>query len=298
MSANFRTLTLAAAAMLGVAATGACADTGSSAAPTATPTPLSPADRQTADSVQRTVDAYGSAWAEPDEATRRAILDQAWTDGGIYTDPTVYAIGRDELVSHIGGFLASPAGDAPSGGLTATSRVELFRGALRFTWAVLAPDGTVLLEGMDFGTVAADGRLSRISGFFGALPPPVPSDVPENVAAIVAAANAGGEAARIAALEPVWSDASVYTTGAASVTGVAATAVAFAARAAAHPGEEIVLTSYVDKHHDTVRFTWAWVDSSGTSTNAGISYLEVAQDGRFTRLYEFAGAPPPLNEPS
>ena len=36
--------------------------------------------------------------------------------------------------------------------------------------ALVGPDGAVAVAGMDVGEVAADGRLRRITGFFGGLP--------------------------------------------------------------------------------------------------------------------------------
>jgi hypothetical protein len=48
------------------------------------------------------------------------------------------------------------------------------RGALveRFWGRMLDPQGTVAFEGMDFGELSDDGgRLKRIVGFFGPLPP-------------------------------------------------------------------------------------------------------------------------------
>ena len=41
---------------------------------------------------------------------------------------------------------------------------------LRFSWQMIGGEGTVLLEGMDFGEVGSDGRLQRIVGFFGSFP--------------------------------------------------------------------------------------------------------------------------------
>ena len=41
---------------------------------------------------------------------------------------------------------------------------------VRFGWALLDAAGAVLIEGIDFGEVAEDGRLQKIVGFFGPLP--------------------------------------------------------------------------------------------------------------------------------
>ena len=112
------------------------------------------------------VTAYGAAWNEPDEAKRVALLDLSWADNGIYTDPTATAVGRDALVAHIGGFHKMMPGHT----IDLTSGVDTYGGFIRFAW-VTRNGSEVALEGMDFGELAPDGRISRIVGFFGPFPP-------------------------------------------------------------------------------------------------------------------------------
>jgi hypothetical protein len=50
------------------------------------------------------------------------------------------------------------------------SGIDAHHDYLRFLRELVAPDGTVALAGLDVGELAADGRLRRITGFFGALP--------------------------------------------------------------------------------------------------------------------------------
>jgi hypothetical protein len=116
--------------------------------------------------LQEIVALYGSAWNEPDAAARRRALEHAWADAGVYSDPTACVEGREALVAHIGGFQAQ----MPGARLALTSGVDEHHGAIRFTWTLYAPDGSIFTEGVDFGELAADGRLRRITGFFG--PPP------------------------------------------------------------------------------------------------------------------------------
>ena len=42
---------------------------------------------------------------------------------------------------------------------------------LRFGWELVGPDGAVALAGLDVAEVADDGRLRRVTGFFGPLAP-------------------------------------------------------------------------------------------------------------------------------
>jgi len=116
--------------------------------------------------VEEIVAAYAAAWNEPDAVARRRALERAWADGGIYSDPTARVEGRDALLAHIGGFQAQ----MPGARILLTSGIDAHHGAIRFTWALRAGDGRIVTEGIDFGELADDGRLRRITGFFG--PPP------------------------------------------------------------------------------------------------------------------------------
>jgi hypothetical protein len=119
------------------------------------------------ETVESVVDAYGAAWLEEDPDARRALLDKAWSDGGVYRDPTADLSGRAALSDHIGGFHRR----TPGARIVITSAVDAHHGKLRFTWRMLGADGATMLEGIDFGELAADGRLASITGFFGPLPP-------------------------------------------------------------------------------------------------------------------------------
>jgi hypothetical protein len=94
-------------------------------------------------------------------------LEEAWSDDGVYCDPTARVEGRDSLVSHIGGFHEQ----IPGARIDVASGVEEHHGWLRFAWTMVGPDGTTMTEGFDVGEVAEDGRLRRIVGFFGPFPP-------------------------------------------------------------------------------------------------------------------------------
>jgi hypothetical protein len=111
---------------------------------------------------------YAGAWMETDESARRRALQASWADDGAYCDPTALVEGREALVKHLGGFQAQ----MPAHRLVITSDVVEHHRFLRFTWALQNSGGDVVLEGLDFGELADDGRLRRIVGFFG---PPVAS---------------------------------------------------------------------------------------------------------------------------
>ena len=113
--------------------------------------------------IDATVGAYGAAWLEKDEAARRRLLEQAWSEDGVYQDPTAEVSGRDALVRHIAGFHAR----FPDNRIVLTSGVVHHRGKIHFTWRMVNRDGATVSQGRDFGELADDGRIRRIIGFFG-----------------------------------------------------------------------------------------------------------------------------------
>lgn len=111
------------------------------------------------------VDAYQAAWNEGDAVKRGALLDTAWSDDGRYVDPTADVTGRDALVAQIDSF----RGSLPGAKVDGTSAVATGDGAVHFRWNTSGLGGLVNVEGMDVGLTGADGRLTLIAGFFGAL---------------------------------------------------------------------------------------------------------------------------------
>jgi SnoaL-like domain len=120
--------------------------------------------------------AYVAAWNEGDEVKRRALLEIGWTDEGVYSDPMAEVTGREALVQHIGRILRQFAGSR----IILTSGVDEHHGRIRFTWARVSPNGGKARGGIDFGELGADGRLARITGFFGD-PVAIPSSWPEDM---------------------------------------------------------------------------------------------------------------------
>ena len=50
------------------------------------------------------------------------------------------------------------------------SGIDCHHDQCRFGWELVAPDGAVVVAGIDVGALAPDGRLRSIVGFFGELP--------------------------------------------------------------------------------------------------------------------------------
>ncbi|MGI8914751.1 MAG: nuclear transport factor 2 family protein [Chloroflexota bacterium] len=115
---------------------------------------------------EETVLTYCEAWATIDPAARSALLERCWAAEGVYQDPQSRGEGRDGLLALIAGFHAR----RPGARILLTSGIDSHHGMVRFRWAMLGPDGEVMLEGFDIGELAEDGRLRRITGFFGPFP--------------------------------------------------------------------------------------------------------------------------------
>ena len=126
--------------------------------------------------------AYAEAWNTPDAAKRRELLDIGLADDCSYTDPAYEVRGKEELSDHIGRSMSGEAHDGAGAGawIPISSGVDEHHGVFRFSWVLVDPQGQPLLEGMDFVELAADGRLQRITGFFGAFPP-IPESWPEHL---------------------------------------------------------------------------------------------------------------------
>lgn len=116
--------------------------------------------------LQDVLTAYIDAWSEPEPDRRAALLAISWSEEGIYRDPQMEAKGRAALSDYIGTVHERMAGAR----LAYTSGISKHHGHIYFSWQLIASDGKVVLKGVDFGTLAGDGRLRQIVGFFGDLP--------------------------------------------------------------------------------------------------------------------------------
>jgi SnoaL-like domain len=116
--------------------------------------------------VTATVDTYLSAWSEPDADRRDALVRQVWAPDGTLTDPPLAAAGHEG----ISGMHAAMQGQYPGHRFRRASAVDAHHDRFRVGWELVDPTGTVVLSGVDVGELADDGRVRRITGFFGDLP--------------------------------------------------------------------------------------------------------------------------------
>jgi hypothetical protein len=126
-------------------------------------------------SAEAAVLAYVKSWLTNDPAERQALLEQCWSDAGVYLDPMNRAEGRAGLSALIDAFHTR----LPGATFKFASGVDEHHGSLRFQWVMLDADGQTRAEGFDIGERDKSGRLQRITGFFGPFPPPPASWNPQ-----------------------------------------------------------------------------------------------------------------------
>ena len=120
----------------------------------------------TTSNVTATVDTYIAMWNETDPTKRAALIKRAWTSDGRYLDPQLEADG----VAAINGMVGAVHERFPGHRFRRVSGVDQHHDQIRFAWELFATDGSVTVGGIDIGELTADGRLRRITGFFGPLP--------------------------------------------------------------------------------------------------------------------------------
>jgi hypothetical protein len=113
-----------------------------------------------------TVDTYLSAYGEPDAERRAELIRQVWATEGRLVDPPLAAEGYED----IGGMAAALQQQFKDHRFRRVSGIDQHHGQFRFAWELVGPDGAVAVSGLDVGELSGDGRLLRITGFFGDLP--------------------------------------------------------------------------------------------------------------------------------
>ena len=112
------------------------------------------------------VDTYLSAYGERDAARRAELIGRVWAADGQLVDPPLAAEGHDGISD----MAASVQQQFTGHRFRRVSGIDKHHDQFRFAWELVGPDGTVAVSGMDVGELAEDGRLQRITGFFGELP--------------------------------------------------------------------------------------------------------------------------------
>ena len=115
--------------------------------------------------VTTTVDTYFDMWNETDADKRAELIEQAWGPEARYLDPMLEADGHQALSEMVAGVHTQFPGQR----FERTSGIDAHHDLVRFAWQLAGPEG-VTVAGIDVGEIDGDGRLRRITGFFGDLP--------------------------------------------------------------------------------------------------------------------------------
>jgi SnoaL-like domain len=112
--------------------------------------------------VTTVVDGYIAMWNETSAEARRAIIAETWTEDATYLDPLMSgegAAGIDAMVSGV-------QEQFPGHRFELTAGPDHHHDRVRFAWRLVdANGGPAVAHGVDFATLADDGRLRSVTGF-------------------------------------------------------------------------------------------------------------------------------------
>jgi hypothetical protein len=112
--------------------------------------------------IEAVVDNYIAAWNETDADRRRTLVADTFTEDATYIDPLVAGEGADGIHTMIGGV----QGAYPGHRFKLVAGPDAHHDRVRFTWQLYGEDGAApVATGIDFATVAGDGRLKDVTGF-------------------------------------------------------------------------------------------------------------------------------------
>jgi hypothetical protein len=113
--------------------------------------------------VATVVDSWLAALNEPDAGQRRALIERAWADDGRWVDPPFEGAGHAGIGELIGGVQAQ----CPGARFRRATAIDAHHDAARYGWELRDAGGALVIAGTDVAELADDGRLRRVTGFFG-----------------------------------------------------------------------------------------------------------------------------------
>ena len=112
--------------------------------------------------VASVVDGYIAMWNETSPERRRSIVAETWTEDARYLDPLMTGEGQDGIDAMVAGVQER----FPGHRFELTHGPDAHHDVVRFAWKLLGTNGDEpVATGVDFATLAPDGRLSTVTGF-------------------------------------------------------------------------------------------------------------------------------------
>ena len=108
------------------------------------------------------VRSYLAAWTERRAAARRRLLEACWEEGAHFSSWTTHVQGLDAMDAHIA---AGQRQHPRQCHRALTCDAHISANKVSFTWALVDPEGMVLVEGSDWAEVGAGGRFVRVTSF-------------------------------------------------------------------------------------------------------------------------------------
>ncbi len=113
-----------------------------------------------------TIDTYLDAYGEPDATRRAELIERAWAADGHLIDPPLDAKGPNAIDA----MATAVQGQFPGHSFRRSTGIDAHHNFARYGWQLVAADGSVTLAGTDVVEVGDDGKLLRVTGFFGEPP--------------------------------------------------------------------------------------------------------------------------------
>lgn len=123
-------------------------------------------DTTTTPDTDTLIETYFEMWRTSDAADRAQLVARTFSEDGRHVDQHADAAGHEELAEMIAGVHDG----FPGFQMARTSGIDRFGDQLRFAWEMNGADGAPIVAGLDVAEVAPDGRLRRVTGFWGDLP--------------------------------------------------------------------------------------------------------------------------------
>jgi hypothetical protein len=107
------------------------------------------------------VESYIAMWNETDPGRRRALVADTVTGDASYVDPVMSGDGIDGIATMIAGAQEQ----FPGHRFALVSGPDTHHDRIRFSWSLARDGDEPIAVGVDFVTLADDGRMRSVTGF-------------------------------------------------------------------------------------------------------------------------------------